>query len=731
MPLSDTIKNKMYKDIIHFLNERRLKEGLTQLKAFADKANSWSISSTVENLQTNYEFMLNYAATGQEDPERGKLYLKLLRKAYELADRIQFENKMSEGFGDLADKFRTYKLRPAKSFQELTEELIALNAADGFNTPDEQGNFCDHDLYKPHTTFDDELFYKTVTSTHWSNAEYDEAYELLSKGMSTFDIAIWISAITLSLLQYYDSYKFYFLLNVYLNKHYPVIKSRTLVGIALTIFYHEDRMKLYPENKTIFDFTLDQKDFDRDIYQIQLLFLLSRETEKIDKKMREEIIPQMLKNPYLKNPEMKIQEIEFSELEEKNPEWQKDIDNITKHLHELGELQREGADTYMSTFALLKHYPFFRNTAHWFYPFSQNVPSVAKIFHEKNIKEKSILYMMLNSPAFCNSDKYSFCMALDEIPASQMQMMGEEVQDKEDILNEQLGASSNTTEDENNKIVIRQYIQDLYRFCKLWNFRKQQHDIFTDSLTLWKSKALSSHLLHSVYTKNIADYLLSKGYYQEAAEVYEQLNAEDPSNVEILQKVGFAYQKLKDYKEAISYYNMANLFKTRDPWTLKHMAQCFKRLNDYRQALDCFKQVAELEPDNLNLISQIGQCQATIGEYDEALKSFFKVEYLGKTPENARRSIAWCYFMTGKYEEAIRFYEKITQQAEPSVNDWLNFGHVYLAQGMMKEAVACYQHTAEGCETHSDFIEVFSRDKKVLKEKGIDEVTLQIIQDLV
>ena len=733
MSSTETINNKMHKEIIHFLDERRLKEGLTQLKAFASEANNWTLLSTVENLQTNYDFMLNYAAQGQADPERKDLYIKLLRKAYELADHIEFEHKMDKGYGDISDKFRVYKTRPAKSFQELKEELVLLNATEGLNTSDENEDFYDHEQYKPHMEFADELFNKTITSTHWTNAEYHEAYALLYRGMSTFDIAVWISAITLNLLQYFDSYKFYFLLNIYLDKDYPIIKSRALVGIALSLYYHEKRIKLYPENQNVLGFLLDQPEFNHDLYQVQLLFLLSRETEKIDKKMRDEIIPQMLKNPYLKHPEMKIEEIEFSELEEKNPEWQKDIDKISKHLHELGELQREGADTYMGTFAMLKHYPFFRDTSHWFYPFNKEVPGVAKIYHDKEIKENSILNLMLNSPAFCNSDKYSFCLALDEIPLQQMQMMGESIdsQGKEELLNDQLGASLHISEEEKNKNIYRQYIHDLYRFFKLWNFRKQQHDIFTDSLALWNIQVFAPHLLHSEYTKNIADYLLSKGYYSEAAEVYGKLNDDNLSDVEILQKLGFAHQKMEDYKEAIRYYDMANLFQTRDTWTLKHLAQCYKRIHNYEEALKNFQQVADLEPDNLNLISQIGQCQATLGEYDAALKSFFKVEYLGKTPENARRSIAWCYFMTGKYEEAAKFYDKIIQQANPAPNDWLNFGHVYLAQGNIKEALACYQHTAKECKTHDDFIKIFASDKQVLQDKGVDAIMLQIVQDLV
>ena len=102
--------------------------------------------------------------------------------------------------------------------------------------------------------------------------------------------------------------------------------------------------------------------------------------------MREEIIPQMLKTQHLINPDMKIEDIE--DLEEFNPEWKKSLDMANEKIRELGELQMEGADTYMGTFAQLKTFPFFQQAAHWFYPFSTQISEVASILPSGNDKGK-------------------------------------------------------------------------------------------------------------------------------------------------------------------------------------------------------------------------------------------------------------------------------------------------------------------------------------------------------
>ena len=722
-------KKKMYTEIIIFLSQKRLKEGLAQLKVYAETFNNWTIISDVETLQINYGFMLKYAANGKEDTQRGELFNKILVRAYELADQLHTEEKFGSGYGYMADLFRYNKLKPAPSFDELREELLSLNAQEDNQVT--EGNKTEHQLFKPHFDFTDKLFKKTLVSICWTSTEYNEACQLVNCGMSTFDLEVWISGITISLLNCFDIHKFHFLEKIHLDKSIPSLKTRTLVGIALAIYYYSDRIKMYEEMDNMLDIILRNEEAKHQIYLIQQLLLLTRETEKIDKKMLDEIYPHMLKNPYLKHTYRKIEDIELKELEEDNPEWEQDLDKMSEKILELGNLQREGADTYMGTFGMLKSYPFFRQLSHWFYPFTEDEPETKKILNEQNIKKDSILNMMLHSAAFCNSDKYSFCLSLNEIPFQQLRGISESIGDKENILNEHLGAPLENNEEEKLKTLYRQYIHDLYRFCKMWTSRKEQHDIFTDSLQLWKTSKLHDLIIKGEPGIKMANYLLTKGYYEEAYEFYNQLLDQFPINTELIQKTGFALQRLKKYPEAIRVYNQGYILRPQDSWTLKHMAHCYKKMHEEEKALQFFQLAEDINPDNLNISLQIGQCLALLGRYDEAVKYFFKVEYLGKSPNNARRAIAWCYFMTGKYEDAARFYEKIINESTPNINDWMNYGHVYLVEGNLKEAVACYQKVAETCKTHDDFIKTFSTDLQILLDAGINPTTLYIVQDLV
>ena len=154
-----------------------------------------------------------------------------------------------------------------------------------------------------------------------------------------------------------------------------MVNQRAIVGIVITALFHEHRIMMYPEARAKLSLLNEDADFIKNLHTIQIQLQLSRETQKIDRKMREEIIPEMMKNPKLN-----LEGLD-EDAEDHNPEWEEWIDRsgITDKLRELGELQMSGADVYMSTFSQLKQFPFFRKISHWFYPFDPQYQDIAKL----------------------------------------------------------------------------------------------------------------------------------------------------------------------------------------------------------------------------------------------------------------------------------------------------------------------------------------------------------------
>ena len=722
----------MREEIIKLLDQYRLKEALTQMAEYAARTSDWQLKNELEALQTSYNLMLQYTSKGMKDPNKEEIYHKMLRTAYELTDRIHIAVQSIQDYGSYYDTMRTFVQIPPHSYAELQMQLEAytedMATAPLIYATETKRNEEMDAMRKRHETTVDELFEKLWVSTRWSESESMEARTLFNSLLiQVNDLSIMLSAITMSLLQIFDIRKFMFLLDAYAHQD-SMLNQRALVGIALTCYYHEDRILRYPEAVLRMNELNEDPEFIKNLYNIQIQLLQSsRETRKIDKKMREEIIPEMMKNPKLD-----LEGLD-EDAEKHNPEWEEWIDRsgINDKLRELGEMQMSGADVYMSTFSQLKQFPFFRKVSHWFYPFDPQYQGIVQLSLGNNEQEMSLLNLLVNSDAFCNSDKYSFCFTMLQMPESQRTLMQQQLGQQNEAAEEIKERLKEMSQSKGRaEFVSRQYIHDLYRFFKLWLKRHEIHDIFEDTLDLWNKETLSQALLHKDYINKLADYLFTHDDLSEAGILYDKsIELYNCENAELWQKTGFIYQKIGSYERAIDYYLQSDLLAPDNAWNNRHLAQCYRKEGNHQKALEYYNKVEQAQPDNLNLALQIGQYLMALERYDEALAYFFKVEYLDKKPQNARRAIGWCSFITGNYQQAKKYYDLLISEPEPIMEDWMNAGHIYYILGEMEKSIEYYRKAQHLCGNHNEFLRLFRIDKKDLMKQGLSEVDLSILPD--
>ena len=723
-------------DIYRLLDAGRLKEALTQLQGISVQTNEWELRHRIESTLTAYGYMLQYAGQGMEDPNRTHFYWQTLRSAYELTDAIHIALLSLKTNGTYFDRIRTMGLHPIKRYSELQMQLETFTE-DASTAP-----LLYHDakrleaewekIHQTHETALGELFDKTWATPFWTDIEAQEANGILQSVLvAPNDLAVMVSAATMSLLRVFDAKKFTFLMEAYRHEDIQV-NQRAIVGMVITIAKHEQRIRLYPDIVSRLSLLSEDEDFRKNLQTIQMQLLITRETTKIDKKMREEIIPEMMKNAkQLNDPKFRFDESE--DPEDRNPEWQEWMDKsgMNDKIKEMGEWQMAGADVYMSSFSQLKHYPFFYQISHWFYPFDLNLPMMAPLKKNFDGSAFSPLKLIVHSDFFCNSDKYSFALAILTMPQAMrdlsLQQMEGQVQMNEEHRNNLEQVIQKKKE---AKGISRQYIQDLYRFFKLWRKHQEEEDIFRWSFNLWENQLFGQALQGEEITKELADYLLQKEYLDEAYTLFKKLMTFDTQRAEVYQKAGYILQKQKQYADAIRHYEHADILLPDNVWTNKHLAQCYKLDGNLPKALEYYRKVEAVQPDNLNIALQIGQCLARMEQHTDALAYFYKVEYLEKNPDNARRAIAWCSFVSGKHEEALKYYRLLLDGSSPKANDWMNIGHVYFAMHQVPQAIQHYQQAQSSEKSHSDFIEKFNKDRNVLLTQGLTEEDLQIMLDL-
>ena len=722
----------MYKEIKELLHTHKLKEALEKLSEYASPTDNWQMKSDIESLKTTYGFMMQYATQGMNDPERNEMYNNLLKKAFVLNEKIKIQLLLENGNSYVSQTYRNTRNSQQSGYYEICtkiEELHKeLNISDMY---DEQYRTELIESQNKRLQFIlEELFNKTWAPVIWNEEDYTGALSIIeSDKISDNEKALFTSALCLSLIHILDVYKFRLLLHTYLKGKSCVVTQRALVGILIAIYLQDEMIKFaYPNLTDEINLLKENPYFLDDLYTVIIQVILSLETENIDKKMRDEIIPSIMQSTELTSPINEMSDINIEELIEGNPEWRESIEKIKDQIKELDMLRQEGADTNMCTFSNLKNYPFFYEPSHWFYIFSSEVPAIYEMMTDKKNNYAPFIETLQKATDMCNSDRFSLCLTFKSMPNLPLDAMNSGLTAQNKMNEESEGTNS---EKKKRQTESRHFIQDLYRFCKLWrNNYYDKIDIFSQGIALWQSTIIRNMIQDSGKLKQLADYLFAKGHVNDAMFSYMDIIDDNPDDYEAFQKIGYVHVLNKDYDKALDSLKKADILSPGDTWTLKNIALCYKKKNRYDLAYEYLKEAEQINPDDLNICTQIGQALITEGIYDEALRYMFKVEYMTKGKTSAQRAIAWCYFMMDRYDKAIEMYNKILDKNDAIAEDWMNTGHVYLVNNDIKSAISFYKKAIELQDKKTSFYEIFSSDIKTLKNKGVDEVLLNMIPDM-
>jgi len=718
-----------FQKITKALEQKRLKEVFEGVNLLLNNLPNWQLKENLSEWEDNYKRMLLYLSEGVNDPKQEKIYTDLLRLVYQLADQSIVEIKTAQLWSYPYENRKSLAFYVPETAEQLISALDDWTGKSALLNLLEDGEDKWKNLQKmeeERTKIENKLFRKIWLSNLWKSDEQNQWLQVLNSNLYPLPSqCLIISAITLNLEEIFDERKVQVLLDTCENEQ-EELRQRALTGLLLFLRRYDKRLHLYPDINNRLQHLAEQKQFVKDVRYIILQFILSKETEKITRIMKEEIIPGMMKiSPKLSN-KINLDEL-FGEtgFDEKNPEWQNLIEEsgLSDRLQEFSELQLEGADVMLSSFIHLKNFPFFNEMQNWFIPFIPNSPFM------EGLPISDIVRIMFKSNLLCNSDKYSFYFSIvqtpDEYKKSMMGKFSADASAIKEMLQEEL------PDNPSNQIhpAARQYIQDLYRFYKLFPRHKDFDDIFEIKPEFYRIPAIARFISDEESLTIIGEYYFQKNHFAEAIQIFDQLLQDNPNNETLLQKKGYCFQMMGNLEEAVSVYMKAELLNSNHSWTIKKLAYCYRALKRPQEALEYYRKAAALNSDNLSVQLHIGHCYLELKNYSEALKCYFKVEYLSNNKEKAWRPIAWCSFLTGKYKEAMDYYNKILE-TNPDAIDYLNAGHTRLAMGNNKEALSFYNQAfiAQG-NSYEKFIEAFSADIPDLLQAGVKAENIPILLD--
>lgn len=672
--------------------------------------------------ENTYRYLIDYITSGHKDPSR-KDIIEQIREALHRANEFLLRESRMIDSSDLYSSSRRMEILRKNTINSHLDIFREAYISDLQN----QGSVISSRQEEALNN----LFIYVLTMSGVEAWEYEQLNKALEDEFfpEYLKLSI-ISALTIGAIQYFDADFFDILLNQYENSNSSSIRARALVGVLLLSLLHSSRLKGNLELKSRLLLSANDEELQKIIPQVIINFVKTYDTQRIDNKMRNEVIPELMKiQPEIIEKMRNFTSDSENFLSDANPDWEEIIENsgVGDKLQEINEMQLEGADVMVTAFSNLKGFPFFSNISNWFLPFTPGYYELNSL----NLEEDSDALERLTF-LMCDSDIYSFLLSVKSMPGERGKQMLENMQLQ---LKEAREAMQNSVGESDSDIFyrkVRNSLKDLYRFYKFFRKKQDFNDPFgqpfmaNDIAPVIESWGLSSDLI-----RLIAEFYFQKKYYKEAAGMYELYDSLSPQEISVWEHIGFCYDKIRDYAQAVKWYKKAEIINSDNLWLIKKLALALKNNAEFRQAIPYYEKALEKEPENYHLLMSYAECLIADEDYSSALKPLYHAQYLKPDKLGVSRAIAWSELLKGNIDKAIGIYVNLINSGSAGDMDYLNLAHSYLALKDFKNAIEYYKKFIDLSNQPivKTLIMAFRDDAKALKKLNVPTEDLRIVID--
>lgn len=687
-----------YYRILSLLRKSRVTEAMDDLSLLVDKCRDFDYRNRLNNAGNTYRIMLKYSFELGDDPEKQKVYLRLVKSLLELTDEVKED--LIRRYG-LLSYYSLHTGTAAVKNPELEETGKWLERLSFDQDLADSGESLDKEGVEEKNRLSG-IAMKNFFLQVWLTDKLSEKEIGILRKAGLENILPWyykslvVSALILSTLRHFDVNKIHLLFEIYQKQEHQVWQ-RALTGIIICLYIYDQRVQYYPELNNLIGVLRDDRNLNKVLENIVLQFLRARDTEELAEKIRKEFLPEIWKMRSALEEKLNMEDL-FKEnlLEDKNPEWEtvfEDSPDLFNKMEEFSNLQMEGSDVFISAFAMLKRFPFFNEVHNWLLPFFKENPQFAEAFREvkEGFDSNAFLEGLERTSFLCNSDKYSFCLNVKHMPPMQKSMMVEVFNMEINAMNEMESGEDMINNNLRNRSVFVQYIQDLYRFYRLHPWKKEFEDIFSLQLDFHNTGFFRQIINDDRIIRNIGEFYFGKEHFTEALDVFLYLIGEG-KDYELIEKAAYCFERMGKFEEALDYYKKAEIIAPERIWLLNKIAYCNRRLGNYEKAIQYYLTSEKAEPENLFVQTSLGQIHMDTGDYEKALTYFFKVEYLAPDNTKVHRPIAWCSFLLGKHDTAEKYLSRVLEK-EGNKYDFMNMGHLKWVAGDKKKAIGYYRNS--------------------------------------
>lgn len=732
------------------------------------------IVARYEDVKNDYRLMQDAMMRGLRDDKIDEVYADIMRKVYGAGLDVLIEEKVKRysSFAYARVSAQQTEAHPdaVRTVLEAYVQDMAMMAFEPENTRKAKME----KLTADHHAYMKQLFNALLVAPMWNDRRAaDFADLLLSPTIDRDDALLLVSAVMLATMNVNDPYKWDMLAEVYVRATDEVLKMRALVGWVLSLPYDPRGPRLFPFVQERIKVMLADKTTLKQMLDMQMQMLFCCNADADNEEIQRNIMPTLIKNTNLQMTRLGIVEKEDDPMKDiMDPNAaERDMEEMERKYRKMMDMQKQGSDIYFGGFSKMKTFPFFNDLCNWFAPFNAAHPALGAA--RERLAGSTFLNNLMENGPFCDSDKYSFALAIAQI----MDRMPDNVKE---MLNSDatFGPTVSKAEQEDPAYICRSYLQSLYRFFRLYRSKRDFLNPFildeledNDGNALFMSYKLLACPEMEENAVALCGFLLKRKMMRELMSMaicYK--SSQNPRLVRFL-----ALVPMTDGKWQEAYDLFASVPEDQHTEeSLRGMAHCCMSLKRFGEAVAIYRRLLAMHPDSfsyqLNLavclmssdaFSSCGAATSLGGKVDarpnkvveEGTKLLYKLDYEHPNNANVRRVLAWCMMLQGSFDKAIDIYTRLLSQPDAVSADRLNAAYAHWLSRDVARAVAllreycnlCEQEEAQAkeaakkqgrrCEPTKSrnyrLVEDFTKDADLLSKYGISLTERKIMVDIV
>ena len=728
------VNNEALNTIVRNVLEHQLCIAIEHLENYLFTFTQPQALEQLEELKADYRLMSDYWQRGFDDPQREQLYDQLLRRMYVITVNAYIRYYINNSSYVKGTYSRCRSSRQDWAVTSLRRDMeayvsdVAMLQLEAEHTRQVRLKA----INEQHQELIANLFDYIWTSRLWTDGVADVFCDmLLSPTIDSLDQQTMVSAITVSLFNFFDVNKFRILIDVYRRSADENVRQRALVGWVLSL--STEALALYPEVRQIVEQTVGDERCIAELTELQMQLFYCLRAESDNRIIQSEIMPELMQSGNIRVTRNGIEEVDDDPMDDVlHPELSEQrMERLEATMKRMTDMQQQGSDVYFGGFSQMKRFPFFSTVANWFQPFYMEHPAIAGLL--TGVRGQKFLLSLLKSGPFCDSDKYSFVlgyqMAVSKMPDNLLEMM-----DRGEAM--LVGGEIDADDLHTPTFIRRSYLQSMYRFFRVFPQRGEFRNPFEITQApryLFFANALFQQTRLEEKMGEVVSFFIKHKAYDAARQVLQNYREERRDaqfymfNGTILMRTHAEYNAGLD--ATTSYARLLELEPDNERGWAGYARALFAR-GDYQGALDYYHRLCSRHPERQNYQLNKAVCLTRLQDYEAALKLLYKLTYEAPEDLDVVRVLAWALVGAGKYDQAIRFYEQLLATETPADDDSLNYGYCLWFARFVQQAADMFRRYASQEGIDFDPSREFTTEANVIRQHGISAVEVQLMTDL-